>query len=369
MTTEPTTLTIREPRDLVALVPYRLGFVPQSSLVLVSLRAERSHVGLVLRIDLADVAAGGLQVLQQLAEHMTDDAARRVVAVIYDCAPQRTKPFWLEQLRHTLLSAGVDLVDAWHVDEHHFRSLLCVSPSCCPARGWPLRDLQSTVVSAEMVALGISPAASRQALLPVLTPHPARALRRVAGRVDRALECGGPSRARRLAGLQAWRSLLEVQGPPSEPAAAQVLVALAHPWARDAVLLTCVPGAQDVPDRLAVEGPDELVHALMDGVFGSPDVAPIRPDEVLLERACAALAEVARYARSSRRADPLAVMAWAAWWSGDGALAGDLVDLALESSPDHALCGLVQASVRSGMAPAWVASEQLAARQADRGNR
>ncbi len=369
MTTEPQILTVREPRDLVALVPYRLGFVPQDSLVLVSLRADRSHVGLVLRIDLSDVVTGGPQVLHQLTEYLTDDAARRAVAVLYDSAPQHGKPVWLGQLEQILLAAGVDLVDAWHVDERHFRSLLCTGSACCPPRGWPLQDLQAAVVSAEMVALGVSPAASRQALLPDLTPHPGPVLRRVAGRVDRTLADAGPSRAHRLAGLQAWRSLLAGAVPLTEPAAAEVLAALAHPWARDAVLLTCVPGAEDAPDRLAAEGPDQRAHRLLDGVFGALEVAPIRPDEMLLERACAALAQVARYARSSRRADPVAVMAWGAWWGGDGALAGDLVDLALVSSPDHALCRLVEASVRTGMAPAWVRAEQLAARQAITGER
>ncbi|WP_036959882.1 DUF4192 family protein, partial [Promicromonospora kroppenstedtii] len=43
------------PEDLLAYIPYRLGFEPVESVVVVSLTGPRQRVGLVARVDLADL--------------------------------------------------------------------------------------------------------------------------------------------------------------------------------------------------------------------------------------------------------------------------------------------------------------------------
>src|SRR5690606_26126613 len=50
-----TTITISQPEDIVAYLPYRLGFRPRDSVVLLAMCGERNRLGLVTRADLADI--------------------------------------------------------------------------------------------------------------------------------------------------------------------------------------------------------------------------------------------------------------------------------------------------------------------------
>ena len=56
------TLRVTEPREMLSLVPYQLGFHPTESVVAVSLRPPRGRVGLLVRVDLTD--HGGLDRLR-----------------------------------------------------------------------------------------------------------------------------------------------------------------------------------------------------------------------------------------------------------------------------------------------------------------
>ena len=81
-----TTIRASEPRDLLAYLPYRLGFRPHRSVVVVSLRGARGRVGLVARVDLDDLAdeQAGETVGSGLASHVWRDGAQRAVVVVYD---------------------------------------------------------------------------------------------------------------------------------------------------------------------------------------------------------------------------------------------------------------------------------------------
>ena len=355
MRSDPTGIVVTEPRDLVALVPYRLGFVPADSLVLVALRDPGSEVGLVLRVDLADVLRNGADGLEQLATHLADDGARRAVAVVYDDAPGASVP-WLPVLDHVLERCGVDLLDCWHVGPHRFRSLLCVGQGCCPPDGWPVTDLQSATVSAQMVALGVSPAASRAELLPDLRPVAPAVRRRVAARVRRTPVPHGPSA--RVACLHAWLRVLGAPAVAEERDLALALVGLGEPVVRDAVVLTCTPDGRAAAEELVLTGGTGAGDAL-DALFDVAGDGPVpSPDRDQLAAASRALALLARYAQGPRRADPLAVMAWAAWWEGDGAQGLDLSELALRSRRDHSLALLVHQALRAATPPGWVRAQR-----------
>lgn len=355
-------LSVREPRDVVALVPYQLGFIPQDSLVLVSFRGRAGELGLVLRADLADVVTGDPRRADEVAAYLETDGADRAVAVVYLDDPLAGVPGWLDVLDDALAGRGVDLVDCWQVDRTSFRSVLCRGQGCCPAQGWPLEHAESSVVSAHMVGLGRSPAASRAELLPDLAPAPEAARRRVAARVRRATVAPvGPTA--RLRHLRAWRRCL-AEGAVDEASAAGVLAALDDPWTRDAVVLT-LAGADDVVvDELALCGPTERTDEALDQLFGAASGPALSPVDDVLRPGREVLLAVARLAQGPRRADPLAVLAWASWWSGDGALANDLADAALRSRRDHGLAGLVADALCTGTPPAWAR-----ARRAGRGRR
>ncbi len=363
-------LRVSEPRDLVALVPYRLGFVPRRSLALLSLRGPRSRVGLVLRVDLPGPGTE-TDTCGQVARYLRQDGAAKAVAVVYDDGPE-THDDLLRTLRAALDDDGVQLLDGWHVGADRFRSLTCTDAACCPADGWPVAELQGSRVSAEMVGLGMGVAPGREHLLPDLTPMPPDALAAVAAVVEAATPApDGNTSTWRLQGLAAWRSLLGtcrdgvVAGPAGPLAAARhrqvvgdVLARLSDPWVRDAVLLTAVSEAGDAPESLAADGPDGRTDDLLAAVFGSGE--PSAPDTELLLSVRTALAELVRHATGGHRAAALAAMAWSAWWEGDGARAGELSDLALAGSPTNRLGRLVDSAVRAGMAPAWVVRDRAA---------
>jgi hypothetical protein len=78
-----------------------------------------------------------------------------------------------------------------------------------------------------------------------------------------------------------------------------------------------------------------------------------RPDPLLVERHRATLAACARHAQPEDRAAPLAVLAWAAWWSGNGVRARGLVTRALEADPDYSLTRLVENLIDALVPPPW----------------
>lgn len=357
MSTDRTSIVVSQPRDVVALVPYRLGFVPRDSLALVALRDPGSLVGLVLRVDLADVVAGGEHAARQLGRYLLDDGATRAVAVIYDTAWRGGMPAWLARFEDDLARLGVGLVDCWQVDDHAFRSLTCTGQGCCPAGGWPLSELQSATVSAEMVALGFTAAPTREARMPDLAPAPEGARRRVAARVRRTGAPRGPSDRARC--LTAWLRVLAEPSVAEERDLGLALTGLHDPLVRDAVILTCTPDGRTAAHELVLSG-GAGAGAAFDALFDQGAEPVPSPDRDLLARAAVALAVLVRHAQGERRADPLAVMAWAAWWEGDGAAGLDLAELALASRRGHPLAALVREALRIGTPPGWVRAQRRA---------
>ena len=102
---ERTFVSVQGPGDLVAAVPYLVGFDPVRSVVVVSLRGARLRCGLVARVDLPraeDVQAWA----DGLVAYVLDDGPREVVVVVYHDRPWRAgrRPFGPLS---TLTSAGV----------------------------------------------------------------------------------------------------------------------------------------------------------------------------------------------------------------------------------------------------------------------
>ena len=64
--------------------------------------------------------------------------------------------------------------------------------------------------------------------------------------------------------------------------------------------------------------------------------------------------DVVRRAPAELRADPAALLGFAAWLSGHGALAWCAVELAQESDPDHGLAALLTTALSAAVPPtAW----------------
>ncbi|WNB84451.1 DUF4192 family protein [Cellulomonas sp. ATA003] len=389
---DATTIRVREPRELLALLPYQLGFRPERSAVAVALRPPRGRVGLIARVDLADLADPDLgpQLARRLVTHLVGDGAANAVLVVY--ADDDPRAVGAEACSHVRSSDGATAeapgetptavqvfraaaaaflgdVAVWVVAPSGYLSLDCVDADCCPPGGRPLRDLESTEVGAHMVLAGAMVADSREALVPDVPASAAArrnatraAARRLARRV--VAEEQGPAAVARWRGdgLLAWRQEVdEVRRGGRGPDAAalgRLAAVLADVPVRDAVLLTLVAGAGDLPERSlhpSAAGPGGVgveVAQVLGAVVSPRDGVP--PDPDLHVPAARVLELVVSHAAGPSRAPALTLLGLLAWWSGDGARAGVLLDRALAVDPSYRLAHLLGDALAAGLAPGWV---------------
>ena len=138
-----TTIRARGPQELLAYIPFRLGYRPQDSGVLVSLRTSRGRVGLVARVDLDDLAdlEHGPQVARTLVSHLSSDGATRAVLVVYADVDLRAggAPAARERaaVEHWTDAAEGFLgrPEVWVVTGTGYHGADCVDRRCCPPGG------------------------------------------------------------------------------------------------------------------------------------------------------------------------------------------------------------------------------------------
>ncbi|HYQ76039.1 DUF4192 domain-containing protein [Cellulomonas sp.] len=270
-------LRLGHPRELLALVPYQLGFVPRDSAVLVALRPPGRRLGVVARADLPDLLGpGGPRLAADLAAHLRADGAAEVVVVLYAGEGDPRDPErGLRTRAGSRAGRAADVlgralahlgpVTVWSVDDDRYVGLDCRDRGCCPVGGSPLADLSGGEIAGRLVARRGGVAGSREELgvIRPAAPGPRRSASAARSRwLDALLRADGPDavlRWRRRS-LAAWRGALAgARGPAAArvPSAAlgRVEAALLDPVVRDAVVLTLVaPDDAGLPDALLVAG-------------------------------------------------------------------------------------------------------------------
>jgi hypothetical protein len=395
-----TTFSVSEPREILGLIPYRMGFVPRNSVVMVSLRGARRRLGLLTRMDLPGPEHAE-QLAAMLVQHLVQDEASAALFMVYSDhddplgADRSAVLPLLEAVRRELDSNNIELPDAWHVGPSRYRSLTCTL-ECCPSEGWPVDELLSTVLGAEMTMLGSSYVDSRADAMPDLSPvdadrlaeverFAAQAAPRVGARADaRVVEMRRGRWASRV--MRTWRrevarvdlaSGAAVDVPQTDvgeetpdeslwrrevdvdPRTAGLLLAgMQDVSIRDAFMLTCVPGAGEEAERLAMNGTvTPLVDRLFAGVFH--ESYAIEPEPSLGEPAISLLFSLARQATGRRAAPPLALLGWLFWWRGNGAIALHCLEAAVAADCEHRLARLLLCSLEQGIGPGWAQRRKL----------
>ena len=371
------TLRVRDPQELLALIPFQLGFQPRESAVVVSLREPQRRVGLVMRVDLDALAEpdDGRQVGRTMVTHVANDGGRDTVLVLYTDQPtppvhDARSPVW-RAADHYLAAAEAFLgsVDAWVVSSTGYASLGCPDPRCCPPGGRPLSDLAATVVGAEMVLAGAVVMASRDELarLPRAGDLPRRRANAAANRWrQRAVGATGAGPAElerwRLAGFAAWRAALA--GDMTPASLGRIEVALDDIAVRDAVLLSLVPGTGALAEQYLKDahrtnrpGPghgrdtDAAVGRAMAAIV-DPGVG-VPPEDEVTSAALRALEGVVAHGRHRHQAPALTLLALLTWWRGSTARSGALLERAQACDPDYRLARLLERALAAGMAPGW----------------
>lgn len=357
-------ITLRGPGDVVAILPYQLGYHPHDSVVVVSLRGRL--VGLVARADLppaehADTAAAWL------VGPLLRDGATSVIVIGYEDVADASIPVLLAVCAQ-LERAGVDVVDMAVVRDGRRYSPRCPDP-CCPPEGVPLPEPADVPGVLEYVAMGRSPLASRDAVEQVVAPDPVasrgvgdavasragmprrrRRRRRSAAAWSTVLRRGGGDAGSGRSGARSYGARLR-SGPPVAPGVIADLVLGLHDIAwRDGLIAWLAPGilsVQELDERVV-----ELLWASLPtwgGMgFDDEDDGTRAGRDDLLQRLLALCRSVPDDCPSEAAA-LCTVASHVAWVSGDGAVARAAVERALRLDPGYRLAGLLAGLIDRGV--------------------
>lgn len=330
-TADPPVARLRTPAELAAALPQLCGFVPEESLVLVSLRGPRSRVGLTMRVDLPRPEAERALATQVAARLRADGARRAVVAVVTD-APDDPDGLPRQRLvtavERAARRAGVGVTERLLVRGRRWWSYGCADPDCCPPDGTPL-DVAPTpaldLVAAQRALTGRAVLPSRDDLVASLAaPRDAALAARLAA-ADAARRRRTAQEGRVAVGrdaLRLWRRALDRALEPGgavlgAEAAAHLAVCLRDVLVRDTVL------------TWALDDDEALLALLLRLAAGTPP-----PHD----------------------ADLCALVGWTAHLRGEGALANVALDRALAADPAHGLAGLCRQALDAQVGPAAVRS-------------
>lgn len=367
-------VTARSALDVVAAVPFLLGFVPTSSLVLLSLRGPRLRVGTAARTDLPvdDLPHDALTaaIADQAVSPLLRDEASRIMALVYDDRPwtreQPPRRAMLDAVVARLAGSGVPLHGGIYVTAERYWSYGCDQARCCPPEGRCVAAAATSEVAAAFVLQGRSPYRSRQQLAMLVEPAPGArpaAVARLARQLRPGAALGAPTQERDRVG-ELRRGLRELDdvigryvdaGPAmSDHEAARMLLLLRDTDARDVAMIRWtgwVEAMSSAPPGL--DGPlrDLLSTA---GKRGGRPTLPDPGDRDVSAAVQRFLFELCSLATGRPALSPLVLLACHAWADGDGGLAGIAVDRALAIDPRHRMATLVDALLRAGIPPQWV---------------
>ena len=314
----PDRLRLSTPGQILAAVPYLLGFRPERSGVVICMRQRM--VGLSMRFDV-DLPRSTVDetVRTRLAAEMADAA----ILVLFDPpAASRRGRFGgalADDLMGVIRGSGVDVTDALGVREGRFWSYLCRDRSCCPPHGSPVPagdDADFNRVAAGFVAAGVSPTSSRELLSASVEPGPQADSERVR-RAHRSTLTEPAS-----AGVSRWRTAVDrYRTGPQRPGGG----------------LSATEAAQLVADVFVTAIRDEVIFWCAE-----------RDDLGAVLGLCQELAPLAPPPFHSQL---LSVLAWAAFCSGEGALASMALERALRTDPRHSLSRLLLSGLEGGIRP------------------
>lgn len=312
--------TLSRPGALIAALPAVLGFVPEKSLILVSL--SEGQLGAVLRADLSDDLADRLGHLAEVAGAAGPESAiavivdaegahcpgcneeyRQLSAALAEALTQRDIELWAAHAVDRVAVGG-----RWHCADGCGCSGPVDDPSASPLaaaavldgrRLYPLRaDLQAVIAVDDPVGSAELTGAVEQQVV----------RRRLEHRADPAGCC-----RRDVQNAIAAASRVADGQPLSEAELAELGCALSDVQVRDTLYALAVG---------ETAGEAESLWALLARTLPPP-----------------------------WRVEALVLLAFSAYARGDGPLAGVSLEAALRCRPDHRMAGMLDTALQSGMRP------------------
>jgi hypothetical protein len=325
-TADRPTYTVRTPEDLLALVPVVLGFVPHESVTLVTFSGPAGSGPFHARIDLPHAELGTDayddeldDLVEALVAPVLMHGAGRVAVLVH--ARSRMEAAIVSRALLTALAdqaPEVEVVEALHADGVRWRPLLPGRPA------WAYRgveyDVSAHPLLAQSVLDGRVTHGSREELAATLMPDDDGV---------RAVEAAAADRA--------------TVPVDSDSGVAE------RAWARATVLAAVREGR-----RLDDEDAARLLLGMLDPLVRDAAWAPMTRaaarEHVELWR------DLVQRSPRALRAAPAALLGFAAWLHGDGALAWCAVERCREVAPGYGLAAHV-ATVLEGAVPPRVWDE------------
>ncbi|SDD87572.1 DUF4192 domain-containing protein [Glycomyces harbinensis] len=302
-----TKLAINGPTDLIAAVPYLLGFEPEHSLVAVGLKAGQLQC--TFRVDLPG-STDHLDRLNTLIDPVRTNDCTDVVLIAYGEPEIATA--CLSQALIDYALTDIDVVDALHVADGRYFNPTC-NDTCCPPEGLPLP--QDTAIGAALVAAGANRHPDRADITALLAPAAPERRAAVATAVDdtvvaEAALSWAEQRQMDLAAVDQW---LTTANLPESPA--------------DIAMLGLAIGDLDVRD-----------HALI-----ASDIDPQKSSDLWLW--------VGRHLEEELAAPAFTIAGWCAYRYGNGVLALEAFEQAINASPNYRLAHMLLAALQAGIPP------------------
>jgi hypothetical protein len=325
------TYTARTPLDLIALAPYVLGFHPEDSVVLMTFGGgEPFHARVDLPVDVADQEAVSTLLRDVAREHAAPFAA----VLVYSDDVQAAATM-AELLVSGLCGDGVDVVDALRVEEEEYFD--CVDPTL---PGIPY-DLSTHPFTASRVYDGKVAHDSRAALADTLVG------------TDEDDRAAVHQSATRFAA-----AVLAEQGTDSITAAGDEWLRQQALWLHSRVL-KALDGHGRTPRRMsAAECGRFLVLASQ---IPLRDVAWTTINRDNARAQVDLWSDLVRRAPDELLAAPAALLAFAAWQAGDGAMSWCALDRCTAVDPDYPLAEMIADLLTRAVPPsAWAELQQRA---------
>ncbi|KAB8183087.1 DUF4192 domain-containing protein [Microbispora catharanthi] len=310
-------LVLSSPADILAAVPYLVGFHPTDSLVVAGVAGP--EVRLTTRWDLP-VASGDLDRLVALLHR---EAVTAVFVVGYGPGALVTPA--VDTVTRLLHAGGIRVAESLRAEGGRYWSYSCGSASCCPAEGTPY-DTERSHVAAEAVMHGLVALPDRGSLR--------RSVQR----------CGGAAMRQATSRVLADLRAMPESGEPVADELAARFVAEGLARVRRAIGLYDSGGRLD-DEGAARLGLDLAVVRVRDEAWALIDD---RDAHVALWR------DLTRRLETGHVAPAASLLAAAAWHRGECALAGMALERALAADPGYSMAHLLRQALTHMMSPAML---------------
>src|SRR4051812_45562584 len=164
-------IKLSDPADMAAAIPHLVGFQPEESLVVVSLRRPRKRIGLTMRFDLPPESCDA-DLAEQVALRLVADKAAFALlaccteAASVDGAPPRAD--LIDHIERQLDKRDVAMLDALLIRDGRWWSYRCEDVDCCPPDGKEIPAATDIAAAHALLGRGVLP--SRSALREQMKP-------------------------------------------------------------------------------------------------------------------------------------------------------------------------------------------------------